>query len=169
MAETPTIPNLLSNLAEKLAYHQREEKLCAEQEALYCERRSAHAAEVERISRCYAALQETLTVAQEIAGEPSPPPAAPDPVAGVDLGTRSRPKLTRMIQLTVAEMPAGAVFGARQVTAEVNRRFAAHLRGSVDPEKVAIALQRMARAGRLHQTRRGRPYHEALYRRERPA
>jgi hypothetical protein len=169
MTAPPTIPDLLSNLAEKLAYHQREEKRSAEQEARYRERRSTHAAEVERISRCYQALQETLAVAAEIAGEPAPPQAAPAAVAAVDLGTRSRPKMTRMIRLVVDEMPAGAAFGARQVTATVNARFAAHLRHPADSEKVAIALQRMARAGRLHQLRRGRPYHEALYSHRPPA
>jgi hypothetical protein len=101
-------------------------------------------------------------VAAEIAGEPALPQAAP---AAVDLGTRSR----RMIRLVVDEMPAGAAFGTRQVTVTVNARFAAHLRHPADSEKVAIALQRMARAGRLHQLRRGRPYHEALYSHRPPA
>ena len=31
----------------------------------------------------------------------------------------------------------------------------------------AIVLKRMADAGRLHKLRKGRPYHEALYARER--
>jgi len=39
------------------------------------------------------------------------------------------------------------------------------IREAPDPETV---LKRMADAGSLHKLRKGRPYHEALYARERP-
>ena len=52
------------------------------------------------------------------------------------------------------------------MTAEVNRRYGAHLRKPAGEEQVAIVLKRMADGGRLHKLRKGRPYHEAIYARE---
>lgn len=43
------------------------------------------------------------------------------------------------------------------------------MRGEATPRQVALALRRQARRGLIHQVRRGKPHHEALYVRERPA
>lgn len=160
----PSLPDLLADLSAKLAFHAREEKLCAEQEALFRDRRAQHAAEVERITQTYEALRTSVAAAQEIAARRIP---AEVPVE--DLGTRNRPKLTRMITKILDDLPKSARIGAREVTEEVNRRFGAHLRKPADPERVSIALRRLAESGRLHRLRKGRPYHEALYTREKPA
>ena len=93
----------------------------------------------------------------------------PAEAPGEDLGSPVRPKLTRMINLVLAALPQDAHIGARQVAAEVNRRFGAHLSKPADLEQVALTLKRRAQAGRLHRLRRGRPYHEALYTRKPPA
>jgi hypothetical protein len=74
-----------------------------------------------------------------------------------------------MVTRVLEDKAASARFGASEVTAEVNRRYAAHLRRPVDEEQVSIILKRMADAGRLHRLRKGRPYHQALYSREQPA
>jgi hypothetical protein len=159
-----SLADLLADLEAKVAFHRRQEGLCAEQEALFRERRSFHAAELARISQCYESLRTAAATAEEIAAQ-----AIPAEPAGEDLGSRSRPKLTRMVARVLEDKAWSARFGAREVTAEVNRRYAAHLRRPADEEQVAIVLKRMADAGRLHKLRKGRPYHEALYARERPA
>jgi hypothetical protein len=46
-----SLADLLADLEAKVAFHRRQEGLCAEQEALFRERRSFHAAELERISQ----------------------------------------------------------------------------------------------------------------------
>ena len=159
-----SLADLLADLEGKVAFHRRQEGLCAEQEALFQERRSFHAAELARISQCYETLRAAAATAQEIAAQA----VAVEP-AGEDLGSRSRPKLTRMITRVLQDKTASARFGARDVAADVNRRYGPHLRKPVEEEQVAIVLKRMADAGRLHKLRKGRPYHEALYARERPA
>jgi hypothetical protein len=158
-----SLSDLLADLAAKIAFHRREEKLCADQEALFQKRRSAHAAELERAIRCHEALQAAAVAAQEMTAEP-----VPAAVPAQDLGTKARPKLTRMINLVLADLPWAAEIGSRQLTIEVNRRFAANLRKPVDPEQVALTLKRMAKTGRLHRLRKGRPYHGALYSRQAP-
>ncbi len=158
-----SLADLLADLEAKVAFHRRQEGLCAEQEALFRERRSVHAAELERISQCYESLRTAAATAEEIAAQA----VAAEP-AGEDLGSRSRPKLTRMVSRVLEDKAGSARFGARTVTAEVNRRYAAHLRRPADEEQVAIVLKRMADSGRLHRLRKGRPYHEALYTREQP-
>ncbi len=160
----PSLPDLLADLAAKLAFHRREEQLAAEQEAIFRDRRTFHGAELERVAQTYEALRTSVAAAQEIAAR-----KVPAEVPAEDLGTRNRPKLTRMIARVLEDLPKSARIGARQVTAEVNRRFGPHLRKPADSERVSIALRRMAEAGRLHQLRKGRPYNEALYTREKPA
>jgi len=159
-----SVSDLLADLTAKIAFHQSEEKLCAEQEEHFRERRSFHAAELERATRTHEALQAAVAAAEDIAPLPVPAEAPSE-----DLGSRSRPKLTRMIDLVLAALPQDAHIGARQVTVEVNRRFGAHLSKPADLEQVALTLKRRAQAGRLHRLRRGRPYHEALYARKPPA
>ncbi len=160
-----SVSDLLADLTAKIVFHQREEKLCAEQEEHFRERRSFHAAELERATRTHEALQAAVAAAEDIA--PLPVPVSAEAPAE-DLGSRARPKLTRMIDLVLANLPPDAPIGARQIAAEVNRRFAAHLRKPADLEQVALTLKRRADAGRLHRLRRGRPYHEALYTRKPP-
>jgi hypothetical protein len=160
----PSLPDLLADLESKVAFHRRQEGLCAEQEALFRERRSFHAAELARISQCYETLRAAAATAAEIAGQ-----ALPAESPGEDLGSRSRPKLTRMVTRVLEDKPASAPFGATEVTAEVNRRYAAHLRRPAEEEQISVILKRMAETGRLHRLRKGRPYYQALYSLEQPS
>lgn len=153
-----SLDDLLADLETKVAFHRRQEGLCAEQEAIFRERRSFHAGELARISQCYESLRAAAATAEEIAAQtlPAEPP-------GEDLGSPSRPKLTRMVARVLEDRAGSARFGASEVAAEVNRRYAAHLRRPVEDEQVAIVLKRMADTGSLQKLRKGRPYHQALY------
>lgn len=159
-----SLADLLADLEAKVAHHRRQEGICAEQEALYRERRSFHAAELGRISQVYESLRTSAATAEEIAAQalPAEPP-------GEDLGSPSRPKLTRMVVRVLEDKAPSARFGANEVTAEVNRRYAAHLHRPAEEAQVAIILKRMAENGRLQKLRKGRPYHQALYSRGGPS
>jgi hypothetical protein len=153
-----SLDDLLADLETKVAFHRRQEGLCAEQEAIFRERRSFHSAELARISQCYESLRTAAATAEEIAAQ-----TLPAELPGEDLGSPSRPKLTRMVTRVLEDRAGSARFGASEVAAEVNRRYAAHLRRPVEDEQVAIVLKRMADAGSLQKLRKGRPYHQALY------
>jgi len=159
-----SLADLLADLEAKVAFHRRQEGLCAEQEALYRERRSLHAAELQRISQVYESLRAAAATAEEIAAQ-----ALPAEAPGEDLGSPSRPKLTRMVARVLEDKAPNAPFGASEVTAEVNRRYAAHLRRPAEEEQIAVILKRLAENGRLHKICKGRPYHQALYSREQPS
>jgi hypothetical protein len=68
-----------------------------------------------------------------------------------------------MIRRIIEIRPAGDVFGANLVTAEINRHFAERLRRPVKVELVAITLRRLANQGELRSVREGRPHHESLF------
>ena len=161
MPPTPSLADLLTDLRSQLEYHRRRESSCAEQEAHFRDQRSYHAAELARIAACLETLQAAAALAQELVARPLPaePPT-------VDLGSRSRPRLTRMVKQVIAEKPPSLPFGAKEVAAEVHRRFAPHLGKPPEVDHVSIALQRLVAAGRLRLLRRGRPHQEALYARD---
>ncbi len=161
MDPSPRLSDLLAELSAKIAFHGREEKACAEQVASLRERQAFHAAELEKATRCREALQAAAATVGEITAGPAELPAH-------DLGSRSRPKLTRMVDLVLADLEPDTRFGAKQIVAEINRRFHLGLRRPADFEAVALILKRRANAGRLHRLRWGRPHHEALYTRRPP-
>ena len=157
------LSDLLAELTAKIAFHGREEKVCAEREEHFRAKRAFHAAELERATRCHEALLAAAGTAEEITAVP-----APAELPAQDLGSPSRPKLTRMVDLVVADLPPDTRFGAKQIVAAINRRFGLGLRRPKDAEAIALILKRRAQRGRLHCLRLGRPYHEALYTRRAP-
>ncbi len=80
-----------------------------------------------------------------------------------DVGTRSRPKIHRMLELVIAEHRADEEIGPAGLTAEVNRRFGQRLRRPVKANQVSAALRRLARKGIVRLVREGKPHREALY------
>jgi len=158
MDSSQRLSDLLAGLSAKIAFHGREEKTCAEREAHFREQRAFHAAELERATRCHEALLAAAHTAAEINARP-----APVELPAQDLGSPSRPKVTRMVDLVLADLAPDLRFGAKQVVAEIKRRFGLNLSRPADTGAVALVLKRRSQAGRLHCLRRGRPYHQALY------
>jgi hypothetical protein len=158
MDPSQRLSDLLAGLSAKIAFHGREEKTCAEREAHFREQRTFHAAELERATRCHEALLAAAHTAEEINARP-----APAELPAQDLGSPSRPKVTRMVDLVLADLAPDLRFGAKQVVAEIKRRFGVNLSRPADTGAVALVLKRRSQAGRLHCLRRGRPYHQALY------
>jgi hypothetical protein len=163
MPELDSLSALVADLESQLAFHQRQEGFHAEQEELHRERRGFHAAERARLAECLQALCRSAEEARTLAAR-----TATSALADEDLGPRSRPKVTRMVARVVEDKLGSSRFGVRQITQEINRRFAAHIKIPVKEKQVSIVLARLAAAGRIYQIRPGRPYQEALFTRQRP-
>ncbi len=127
MDPSQSLSDLLAGLSAKIAFHGREEKTCAEREAHFREQRTFHAAELERATRCHEALLAAAHTADEINARP-----APIELPAQDLGSPSRPKVTRMVDLVLADLAPDLRFGAKQVVAEIKRRFGLNLSRPAD-------------------------------------
>jgi hypothetical protein len=160
-----SIAELLARLDGQLAYHREREAFHAQQEAFHGEQRSTHAAELERLGRHREALGAAVSAAAALARQPRPA----TPGVGDHIGPSGRPKLARMVAQVVAHRSPTEPFGAAAVAREIEQRYQADLKKPVDSRLVAIELRRLVDRGRLHLARRGRPYSEALYIRQRPA
>jgi hypothetical protein len=96
------------------------------------------------------------------------PLAATVQPAPEDLGSASRPKLTRMVsKLIEAKGPAEA-FGPRELCRELNQLYGKKLRRQLDQRQVSDVLRRFERLGRIQRLQAGRPYGQTLYCRETP-
>jgi len=155
---------LLAELDRQLAQHRERAAFHAEQESAHREQRERHEQEAAKIAQTAESLRASLTTAL---GLVSPALAAEARDKDMDTG------LTRILSRLVGRVIEGKAgherFGAAVVTQEVNRRFAEILRRPATQRQVALTLRRHARRGRIHQVRRGKPHHEALYVRERAA
>ncbi|HVR95747.1 MAG TPA: hypothetical protein VMW27_03985 [Thermoanaerobaculia bacterium] len=163
-----SITTLLADLEEQIVFHRSQEELHTREEEMHRERRAFHAAEHERISRHYEQFKAAAAQVAEIAGQGSGRRPAPVVEEDAPAFYGKRPMVSRMVDRVVDNKPADASFGATEVTAEINRRFARSLRKAVDARTVAVTLRRMSLAGRLRLVREGRAFHEALYSRTAP-
>lgn len=162
----PAMPpeRLLAELEKRLAQHREREALHSEKESLHREQREHHAREAAKIAQTVDALRASLTAAfglvtTELAGETRDEP----------LDTGHVRILSRLVRRVIEDRLPAERFGAKWVTEEVNRRFSSILRRPATERQVAMVLRRQALRRKIHQVRRGRPHHEALYVRERPA
>lgn len=153
---------LLAQLEKQLAQHREREAFHAEQESAHREQRERHAQEAARIAQTAEALRASLTTALGLVS-----PALAAEARDQDMDTGHERILTRLVNRVIEGKAGTERFGAAVVTEEVNRRFPDILRQPATQRQVALALRRQARRGRIHQVRRGKPHHEALYVRER--
>ncbi len=165
MSPEASVTALLANLEEQIAFHRGQEELHARQEELHRERRAFHAAELEKINGHYEQFKASAAAVAELARQGG---GRPEPEEEVPAFYGKRPMVSRLVARVVDGKPADASFGAKDVTAEVNRRFGKALRKAVDDRTVAVTLRRMHLAGRIHLVREGRAFHGALYSRAAP-
>ena len=161
MAATMSPEKLLSELEKQLAHHRQREAFHTEQESAHRERRERHAEEAARIAQTAETLRASLTTALGLVA-----PALAAEARDQDMDTGHVRILTRLVNRVIEGKDGGERFGAVAVTDEINRRFANILGRPATQRQVALTLRRQARRGRIHQVRRGRPHHEALYVRE---
>lgn len=166
MSPEASVTALLANLEEQIAFHRGQEELHARQEELHRERRAFHAAELGKIAGHYEQFKASAAAVAELARQAGG--GRPEPEEEVPAFYGKRPMVSRLVARVVDGKPADASFGAKDVTAEVNRRFGKALRKAVDDRTVAVTLRRMHLAGRIHLVREGKAFHGALYSRTEP-
>ena len=155
---------LLAELDKQLALHREREAFHAKQESAHREQRENHAQEAAKIAQTADSLRASLTSALDLVA-----PALAVEARDKDMDTGLERILGRLVSRVIEGKAGTDRFGAAAVTAEVNRRFTDILRRPATQRQVALTLRRHASRGRIHQVRRGKPHHEALYVRERPA
>jgi hypothetical protein len=164
MTEPMSPERLLAELDRQLAEHREREAFHSERENAHRAQRESHAREAARIAETAEALRASLATALGLVS-----PALAAEARDKDLDTGIERILGRLITRVVEGKPGTERFGAAVVTQEINRRFAEILRRPATQRQVALTLRRHARRGLIHQVRRGKPHHEALYVRERPS
>lgn len=153
---------LLAELEKQLAHHREREAFHSKQESAHREQRERHAQEAAKVAQTAEALRTSLTTALGLVA-----PALAAEARDEEMDTGHQRILTRLVNRVIEGKAGSERFGAAAVTDEVNRRFASILRGEATPRQVALVLRRQADRGLIHQVRRGKPHHEALYVRER--
>ncbi len=166
MTTTLSMEAIMARLEEQIAHHRKREAFHAEQGAYHGEQQARHAAELATLTSTLEAFKTSTAKAAELAARdittPAPSPSEPLRAAtSLDIGRK--PSLTRMVQRVIEARPPDEAFGTNYLTAEINHRYGDRLRRPVKPKLVSIVLRRLAATGRLHEVRKGRPHHEALY------
>jgi hypothetical protein len=156
-----TVGEILASLEARISFHREQEALHARQEAHHRERREAHAAELETLTRHFEAFKATAGVAAELARQPADPSEAAKAEADPDPGRQ--PRASRLVARIVEEKREGESFGARAITREVNQRFGDRLKRPLDVRVASVILRRLRDARRIHLVQEGKAFHEALY------
>lgn len=160
----PTADSILTRLETELAQRREQMEMHTREEARHRAERERLTREMEDLARTAEAFRASYGSAVQLVGPGARPQEDADTGDAGDHRT-----LTRLVTRVVSGKEGDERFGPVELTREVNRRFSESLRKPVEMRQVSDVLRRMARAGRIHQVRRGRPHHQALYVRERPA
>ena len=150
-----------------MAFHKERQAHHAQQEAFHREQQTLHAAEYEHVAKHYEAFKATAGTAAEIAARTAAAPAPEPPRREEPPPARSEPvRPSRLVARWIAELPAGEVFAASRVAAEVNRRYRRELRKPLDSRLASTALRRLLANGEIRLVEKGAAHREALYTRK---
>ena len=167
MESDVSVARLLAELEKKVALHRERQAFHAEQAATHEAQRDLHEAELQKALERFEALRAAVTAAGEVlaplAGEEAPRPVAkPEPD---ELPRSQGDVFAKLVDRLVARKKPDEVFSAKDVTRELNQRYAERLGRRADARTVAQKLRRMALSHRLVRIREGKAFHEAQYRR----
>lgn len=158
-----SVVQMLAELEAQVAYHRKQEAYHAEQEVHHREERAHHAAELETAQARYESFRAAAESAGELVSqrrEEAAKAQAEQPPQDKEPG---RPvTLSQAIRAIIGAKQAQEVFGASSLLRELQRRGL----GRIDIRTVGATLRRLHAAGKIHQVREGRAYHEAQYTRE---
>ena len=162
MSAKLSVEDVVANLEARAAFHGEQEALHAQQEVHHREQRAMHAAELEKVNQRLETFRAAAGPALEFARIPvvAPPASPPPPEARPASG---RLMVSKLVRRAAQSQPDGEPFGATAIAAEVNRRYAPHLKRAVSSRAVADVLRRMANEGTLHTLSEGTAYHEARF------
>ena len=160
MSKSLPVAEILSRLEARIAQHKERKAFHAQQEAHHRERHAFHDAELQKALQRYAALKSAAEASVEYIA-----PLVPAGLEGDEKIPRfgDRPMVSRLVKRVVERQPEGEEFGAHAIAAEVNRRYAGELEKPVKPSAVSTVLRRLARARKIHESRPGKAFYEALY------
>lgn len=151
-----SVGEVMASLEGQVSLFKEREAYHSQQEAYHQKERARFAAELEAVSRQLEAFRAAVTAAaRNLGGVAS--------MQQEDLGSASRPKLARMVEIVLAGVAPDARFGVGWVSQEVNRRFGSRLAHPADQRRISVVLRRFHRRGLFALARRGRPHWEALY------
>lgn len=160
MQRRMSVEEIVASLTAEAERHRERGAFHAEQEALHREKRVHHEAELEAITRRLDEFRSVSAAALELLGRnATSKPAGP----AQDFGPASKPRLTRMIESLLQELGPEEAIGPGWLTQELNDRFGQNLRRPVHQRQVSDVLRRLARTGRLRQTRQGKGRYEARF------
>ena len=162
MSTDLSVSKILASLEAQRAQHKEREEWHAGQEAFHREQRAHHAAEYERVTQHYDAFKATAGTAADLAARALA--AMPEPVKEEEPPPDKLPVRTRLLERMVEEIPAGTVIWPSWLAEEANRRFPKLLRKPVSFRMASNALRKMVSWGLLVVAEKGKPHHEAAYR-----
>lgn len=154
-----SVEEILRHLETRMAHHKKKEEHHAAQEAFHREQKALHAKEHEAIARHFEEFKATSGTAVEIAVRTGMAPRA----FVRDLAPGRPVVRSHLVARLIEEMPAGEVFQASTLAAEVNRLFHEALREPADSRLVSAALRRLEANGRIRLVEKGSAHREARY------
>jgi hypothetical protein len=159
MSAKLSVEEILHHLEARMVHHKQKEQHHAAQEVFHREQKALHATEHETIARHFEAFKATAGTAVEIAVRTGMAPRA----SVRDLPPGRPVVRSRLVARLIEEMPAGEVFQASTLAAEVNRLFQEALRKPAAPRLVSAALRRLAASGTIRLVEKGSAHREARY------
>lgn len=166
MSSKLSVAEVLANLEQRAVSLREEEAFHAQQEVHHREQRALCAAELEKVLQSLEAFRTVSATAVDLVR-----PIAASSVSGAsaakeeELPPPGRLMVGRLLQRVIESSDLQEPFGATVVAEEANRRFGDRLRETVGPRTVSDVLRRMLAEGEIQLVRKGKAFHEALYRR----
>jgi len=164
MSSKLTVEELLANLEQRAVFHQDQEAFHAQQEVHHREQRALHAAELEKVKQNLEVFRPVAAAAADLA-RPIEPKAAPA-AAEIELPPPGRLQVSQLLRQIIESPGLEEPFGPTALAAEANRRFAGHLKKTVDPRAALDVLRRLLAEEEIELAREGKAFHEALYTRK---
>jgi hypothetical protein len=161
-----SVAAILSGLEAQIARQREQEAFHDEREAFHREQGARCAAELERLVQSLEAFKASAEHAADLATRHLPVPAPPKPAD--DLPPGRKVSLNKAVAKVVEGKGAQEPFGPREVTEEVNRRFAGRLRKTIDVPQVSVSLRWLASTRRIFRLEKGRPHWGSQYVRQLP-
>jgi hypothetical protein len=155
-----SLAEMLADLERRVAFHRAQEEVHAREAAIHLGEQGRHAAALEQATQQLAALQTAASAAAALLREAPPLPAS----VVDDVARPEEPRLlSKRVALVVQEWPADRSFGASDVAAEVERRFAGRIAKPIAASTVSTYLRRLCKAHQIRTVRPGVSYAEAVY------
>lgn len=162
MSRELSVARILTELKDQIEHCRNREAFHAEQEVLHRQQRELFAADLEVALERFAAFEAAADAAGELvarAREKKKEKVVDDSIPP------GKTVISKLVARIVFGKDLEETFGATAVTREIHERYGTRLKCRLDVRTVSAKLRRMARIRQLLLVRKGRSFHEALYRR----